>query len=99
MKIQSGRIRQIGLNQNNGMSLGFAGLGDCTNGYDEFGVACQDFSPITSALPPTPNPFAGSVATAGSPTPTSATPTATSSLTTYLPLLAGALLFILLVKK
>lgn len=97
MKIQSGRIRQIGLNQNNGMSLGFAGLGDCTNGYDEFGVACQDFSPITSALPPTPNPFAGATASAGSPT--SNSPTATTNLSTYLPLVIGALVFILLIKK
>lgn len=111
MKIQSGRIQQVGINPGNGLSLGFAGLGACTNGYDEYGVACQDWSGLT---PPAPTDSGVEAPTFSSIQPLKLpggaymvgpnggyvypTSSATSSLSSYMPLALGGLALIVLMK-
>ena len=62
---------------------------DCVNGYDQYGVACQDFTPITS------NPVETALANFFLNTPTPAAKPATSMPSWAIPAIAGGILFLL----
>lgn len=71
------------------------GLGDCTGGYDEFGMACTDFTPITSnpaatagAIDYLYNPYPVTSSTTGQPT--SGSPSAGFNWGIFAPLINAA---------